>query len=501
MSSSESPSNASGLPAKARLEKVTVPSTAADEGAVFVSDGSSGLVDGTLYFRPPSSGTPVDLLAGGGSSSGIVDFHKDVPATPGSTVQYRGWVPVTAELQAVRVYMQVPNTVGTYTVSVTNEATGMTCLTAGSFNMNTLVAATVTSLTLTGVPADLAFAALGKWTVSFTSGNPGFDGSGIYFELQFAFGSTGITGQDLATTLLLGNTTGGTDIVLNSGDQIVGEGGLGFAGDAFLRGGTPTGGISAGGAVILRPGAGAGGGADGEVVLRNAAGGSNIHLAVTGAQEITIGTTLPLVFNAVTGKLTVPGLIDPTGIVFEQAAAPTTLVGEGAIFVSNGSGGLTVNKPYFRAASNATPLSLQEDLAATLVLGNTTGGTNVVVTNGDVIKGQDATGGSGNPGFSLILRGGSGDGAGVRGPVVLEAGTDGSIQADTTGNTRGVGAVDLQSARGLATQVASGVRSTIVGGIGNLASADWSIAGGNYNIVTGKAGVALGRENQTYGGN
>lgn len=78
-------------------------------------------------------------------------------------------------------------------------------------------------------------------------------------------------------------------------------------------------------------------------------------------QEITIGAngaTGPLIYNADTGKLTVPGLIDPTGMVFTQAGTPSTASNEGAIFVSDGTGGLVAGSLYYVPASTGTPVNI-----------------------------------------------------------------------------------------------------------------------------------------------
>ena len=67
-----------------------------------------------------------------------------------------------------------------------------------------------------------------------------------------------------------------------------------------------------------------------------------VDIRTSGTQEITIGDgTNDMVYNAVTGKLTIPGLIDPTGVIFDEIgeAAITTGAGKGGIFVSDGTGG------------------------------------------------------------------------------------------------------------------------------------------------------------------
>lgn len=61
-----------------------------------------------------------------------------------------------------------------------------------------------------------------------------------------------------------------------------------------------------------------------------------------------------------------------------------------------------------------------------------------------------------------------------------------------TGTGRGANAVDLQTVRTLATRVASGANSIILGGAENATSGQYSSAIGYFHIVTGRSGVALG---------
>lgn len=61
-----------------------------------------------------------------------------------------------------------------------------------------------------------------------------------------------------------------------------------------------------------------------------------------------------------------------------------------------------------------------------------------------------------------------------------------------TGNARGTGAVDLQTSRTAATQVASGTGSIILGGTNNTASNTGSIAGGTNSVASGQNAVAIG---------
>jgi hypothetical protein len=79
----------------------------------------------------------------------------------------------------------VTNTAGTYMLTITNNATGNTVLNAASFDMGTLVADTVTSLTLTGTGADLSFSENDRWTVSLASNDAGLNASGVYIDMIF----------------------------------------------------------------------------------------------------------------------------------------------------------------------------------------------------------------------------------------------------------------------------------------------------------------------------
>lgn len=63
----------------------------------------------------------------------------------------------------------------------------------------------------------------------------------------------------------------------------------------------------------------------------------------------------------------------------------------------------------------------------------------------------------------------------------------------TNGNKRGLYAVDWQRVRNVATRVASGTYSTIIGGIDCTASNSYSIAGGNTCSASGSGAVALGQ--------
>jgi hypothetical protein len=109
----------------------------------------------------------------------------NLPIAPGDTVEVRGWAAFGCTLTQARVYNTTTNTQGTYTLTLTNNATGNTMLNAASFSMNTLTADTVTALTLTATSADLAFSTDDRWTVSLASNDAGLDATGVYVSLLF----------------------------------------------------------------------------------------------------------------------------------------------------------------------------------------------------------------------------------------------------------------------------------------------------------------------------
>jgi hypothetical protein len=75
-------------------------------------------------------------------------------------------------------------------------------------------------------------------------------------------------GGTLAAVLAAGNTTGGTDIVISSGDAIdAANNGAGAGFELQIIGSDGGGGLFVGGNVRITPGQGSGGGADGEVIV------------------------------------------------------------------------------------------------------------------------------------------------------------------------------------------------------------------------------------------
>ena len=95
---------------------------------------------------------------------------------------------------------------------------------------------------------------------------------------------------------------------------------------------------------------------------------------ITAANEITLGVggaTGPMVYNSDTGKLTVPGVIDPTALMLTGTTPFTWTAGYGTLWTSDGSGGTTLGDLYYIhefGASSTAPINLagQAAIAGTI---------------------------------------------------------------------------------------------------------------------------------------
>lgn len=101
---------------------------------------------------------------------------------------------------------------------------------------------------------------------------------------------------------------------------------------------------------------------------------SYMEIKVSGAGEITFGPNdpNPMVYNSVTGKLTVPGLIDPIGLILDQTVPITADPNKGVIFIGDGTGGTILGNFYYRfeggplqdvsaAVSGSTSLDVEDE--------------------------------------------------------------------------------------------------------------------------------------------
>lgn len=201
------------------------------------------------------------------------------------------------------------------------------------------------------------------------------------------------------------------------------------------------------------------------------------------ATSVTVGTTVTITTNAVTGS---------AGLTVDTAAA-LSLGTATATSITIGRSGVLTDFPSGSdvdfTGANVTGLSLgAESLAATLAVGNTTGGNDVIFTSGDAIQGEDAAAGgdlvlnggdssaSNNAGGDISVVAGTGNGSGAGGSLTFTGGLAGATGAG--------GNITMSSGAGVA---GAGGTVTIFGGQGGGAN-----PGGNVIVRGGAAANAAG---------
>jgi hypothetical protein len=222
-----------------------------------------------------------------------------------------------------------------------------------------------------------------------------------------------------------------------------------------------------------------------EPVLALAGAGDTIGFKLKGSSLIASDAVLGGASDSITSITVDPGSYFRTSQPGFAGSIPT--IPWGAEAVNFDSTGLT-NITAFTVDGALRDLDSAiggggggEDLAATLVLGNTTGGTNIAVSNGDALYAEDN---GGAPGYDLVI----GPGHGTDDGALVMRDATGSL----AGNPRGVNAVDLQATRTIGVQVASGDRSFIAGGRNNSASGTHSFSGGYGSQASGATSLAWG---------
>jgi hypothetical protein len=230
-------------------------------------------------------------------------------------------------------------------------------------------------------------------------------------------------------------------------------------------------------------------------------------MTILSSGNVGIGTV------AATSALTVSGAYTAYGM----SAAPTVSASnEGRIYFDYAAG-------KFKVSQNGGAYA---DLVAAggpgdILNGGNTTGTNITIGTNDSYALNFETGGS--TAVTISQNGKVGIGTTspvatavltVNGPVNFSNGT--VILGDTSGNARGVAAIDIQTARTAATQVATAISSTAIGqnntaagaypslAIGYSNTADSSFWGGatavGYaNTALGSGAVAVGNQNNTGG--
>lgn len=102
---------------------------------------------------------------------------------------------------------------------------------------------------------------------------------------------------------------------------------------------------------------------------------NSANIQVTAPNEITFGVggaTGPMIYNADTGKLTVPGVLDPTALILTDVGPFTWTSAKGTLWTSDGTGGTTLGDLYYIhefGASASAPINLagQAAIAGTIL--------------------------------------------------------------------------------------------------------------------------------------
>lgn len=242
------------------------------------------------------------------------------------------------------------------------------------------------------------------------------------------------------------------------------------------------------------------------------------HVLVTNGDEINgqdggyvrfaAGTGIvELSDTKITGDLEVTGMIDPVALILqEQAVSPTNAAGTVTLWAKD----TTPTTFWFTddtgtdyQVSTATALGLN----SVLLIGNVTGGNDILVTNGDAIRGRD---GAASAGADVTVQGGAGDGAAQLGGTVALTGGTGSSTGDggsafvnggTGGATSGAGGqAALTGGSAVAGNSAGGGVSMTAGApSGSGAPGDVTIsaanAAGTGNVDGGSVGIVAGDGN------
>jgi len=103
---------------------------------------------------------------------------------------------------------------------------------------------------------------------------------------------------------------------------------------------------------------------------------SVMEVTVSAANEITFGANAPnpMIYNAVTGKLTVPGPLDPTYIIQTNSPPTAFEAGAGTLYVGDGTGGSVLGDLYFVhefGATGGSPINISAASSGALLSGVT----------------------------------------------------------------------------------------------------------------------------------
>jgi len=299
--------------------------------------------------------------------------------------------------------------------------------------------------------------------------------------------------ETLAQTLVLGNTTGGTDIELTAGDVITSASSVDLEVSGTTRvSATTTETILSNNTLRVTPN-----GTDDRLTVSDAQSAFNHNINVTGDGYVSGNFEIA-------GKLTVGGIIDPTGMVYDlQASAPegTPSANKSTMWIRN-DGYVVVTDEFgvdnVLAYTFQTGTGGEETLAETLAFGNTTGGNDIVVSSGDIITSEPnstlniLTTGIGGSSDSITID--TGDATAVdgnaSGSIMI---TTGDVQAGASGGTTSVGSLFISGGANLDTTPNQLAGLVIIGGgtssFGNGGGV--SVSGGTGGAAGSGGGVTI----------
>ena len=199
-----------------------------------------------------------------------------------------------------------------------------------------------------------------------------------------------------------------------------------------------------------------------------------------GGPLVNSGTNAVLAMQAPSGRTARPGLAVGSGDTgLHQPAAGTIAASAGGVEVlrATSAGGVTLGAaPGGHALEVSTPI----------------GGANRVLVGGGATGSPvavQAQGADASIGLALVPKG--------AGALMAQV-PDGAVGG---GNARGANAVDWQTTRTAATQVASGSNAVLAGGTGNTASGQYAaLLGGSTNTAGGQSAVLGGGSNNSANG-
>jgi hypothetical protein len=295
-------------------------------------------------------------------------------------------------------------------------------------------------------------------------------------DYQIATGSTAA----LANVLVVGAETGGTDIIVSSGDSIVGEDGVAGPGGALPIIAGAGDGAEVGGTASLAGGEGGATGAGGTCSITGGTGGATSgaggNTTVQGGDAtngVSAGGTLALAGGQPAGA-GAPGAVTVTA----AGAISGNVIG-GAVTVDAGDGAGTQAGGAVTCTAGSGGLTGAGGLAS--LAGGAGGGTSGAGGGGYVVGGA-GTAGNGAGGEAAVL-GGASNGSGTGGTARVQAGAGGTTGTGGLARFRG-GAGGSGAATGGAVEITSGAGGATSGNSGAVTISSGTVTSGTRGTIT-----------------